>query len=183
MTAAIAFVTVAAAQNGPLADWKEQPLSRADALSFLESTVHGGKQATIQATISNTSVKDVNLGTHCSSNSNSTVDGKVDSYGNVSGTVKTQGGTNCRENHDYFYWMSVVYAESPTVGYVITARCDVRWLWNHCASPVDGQTDGMVIAREKKDKYFIYIALAKGVLEKKPAVSKYEIVDLKRFEK
>jgi hypothetical protein len=136
-----------------------------------------------QGWIANTDFKNVSLGTSCSSNSTGTVAGKVNDNGNVTGEVKTTGSTSCEELHNYYYWIDVAYADKTNSAYIITARCDERWVWNHCALPVVGDKDGMVIAREKKGKYSIYIALRKGALDKKGSVSKYEIVDLKHFER
>ena len=119
----------------------------------------------------------------CTSNSTGSIEGTVNDNGDVSGQVRTNGSTDCSEQHKYFYWMTVAYIEQANSGFVITARCDVRWVWNHCAMPVVGATDGMVLAREKKRKYTLYIALRNGSLDRKGSVSKYEIVDLKHFTK
>lgn len=135
--------------------------------AFLEGTLHGEKHAVIKGTVANTSEKDVKLGTSCSSNSTGTVEGKVNDNGDVSGEVRTNGNTNCSENHNYFYWMTVAHVEQANSGFIITARCDIRWVSNHCAMPVVGATDGMVLAREKKRKYTIYIALKNGSLDRK----------------
>lgn len=177
----VALLTVTHSQTGP--EWIQKPLTPDTAQAFLEATLHGQKHVTITGVIGNTDFKNVSLGTSCSSSSSGTVDGKVNDNGNVSGDVKTTGSTSCREMHDYYYWIDVAYADKENSAYIITARCDVRWVWNHCALPVVGDRDPMVIAREKKGKYSIYIALRKGAMDRKPSVSKYEIVDLKHFER
>lgn len=178
-------IGIARAQNPttPGQGWNEEPVTPDAAQAFLESILNGEKRADIKGTIANTSEKDVNLGTHCSSSSTSTVNGNVSDSGTVTGDIQSNGSTSCRDLHDYFYWMTFAYIAQPSSGFIITARCDVRWRWNHCALPVIGATDGMVIEREKKGHYAIYIALRNGSLDRKGTVSKYEIVDLKHFTK
>ncbi len=159
------------------------PLTPDTAETFLKTTLHGQKHVTIRGVIAETKYKDVNLGTSCSSSSTGKVEGEVNDNGDVTGTVKTSGTTDCSETHNYFYWMDVAYADGADSAYIITARCDVRWRWNHCALPAEGMTDGMVLEREKKGKYALYIYLRKGALDRKGSVSKYEIVDLKHFDR
>ena len=167
------------------AQWKEEPVTPDAAEAFLDATLHGEKRVTITGMIASTNEKVVDRGTHCTSSSDGGVNGRVDDSGNVSGTTNTEGTTDCRNLRNYFYWMDVVYAsvDSPDSGYIITARCDVRWVWNHCTLPIVGSSDTMVISREKKGKYFISISLRTGAFDRKGTVSKYEIVDLKHFKR
>ena len=189
LSCAVAIQTLVAqetppqAQAGPTQNWTERPVTPDVAQALLEDLLQGEKHVTINAVIADTSEKDVNLGTTCRSSSDGTVEGKINDYGDVSGKVSADGRTNCSEEHNYFYWMTVAYVSDTNAGFVITARCDVRWRWNHCALPVVGAKDAMVLAREKKGKYAIYISLRKGSLDKKGSVSKYEVVDLKHFER
>jgi hypothetical protein len=148
LLALVVLLTICQAQTG--ANWNEKTLTPYTAEAFLEATLHGEKKATITGVIANTDFKNVSLGTSCRSSSSGSIDGKVNDNGNVSGEVKTTGSTSCQELHDYYYWIDVAYADNTNSAYIITARCDVRWVWNHCALPEVGDKDGMVIAREKK---------------------------------
>ncbi|MGP0021296.1 MAG: PDZ domain-containing protein [Candidatus Sulfotelmatobacter sp.] len=177
------LLSVVLAQLDKSKDWTEKPLTPDTAETFFEATLHGQKHIAITGVIADTKYKDVNLGNHCTSSSSGSVHGTVDDSGNVTGRTTTSGSTNCSETHNYFYWMDVAYADAANSSYVITARCDVRWVWNHCAVPIEGNTNGMVIEREKKGKYAIYISLHRGALDRKGSVSRYEVVDLKHFER
>lgn len=99
----------------------------------------------------------------------------------VIGETKYEDGNLGRINS--LSWIDVAYTETANSSYVITARCAVKSVWDHCALPIEGKTDGMVIEREKKGKYAIYISLHQGALDRKGSVSRYEVVDLKHFER
>jgi hypothetical protein len=164
-------------------EWKQEAVSRDAAIASLEKTLQGRKTTTISAVVASTKERDVDFGTHCTGSSNGTVNGQVDENGNVTGNVTTRGSSSCRDVHNYFYTVVFTIGETPTSFYQLTAQCDVRWSWNHCTLPVEGDKDQVVLTREKKEHYAIYLALSKGTFDKKPAVSKYAIVDMKRFTK
>jgi hypothetical protein len=178
---AVLFLFCVALAEGQ--EWKQEAVSRDAAIASLEKTLQGQKTATISAVIASTKERDVDLGTHCTGSSTGTVNGQVDGNGNVTGNVNTSGSSSCRDVHNYFYTVVFTVSETPTSFYQLTAQCDVRWIWNHCALPVEGDKDDMVLTREKKEHYVLYLALSKGAFDKKPTVSKYAIVDMKRFTK
>ena len=163
-------------------EWKVEAVPRDAAIAALEETLQGKKTATITGAIASTNERDVDLGMHCTGNSNGTVNGQADENGNVHGQVHSSSSSSCRDLHNYFYTVVFTINETPTSYYQLTGQCDVRWVWNHCALPVVGAKDEIVLAREKKDHYVIYLALSK-TFDKKPAVSRYAIVDVKLFTK
>jgi hypothetical protein len=183
--ALIVMIGLAQAQDSPTPaqGWTEQAVTPDDAQAFLEATLRGEKRVAITGLIADTNKRDVDLGTRCSSSSSGTVNGQVDDSGTVTGSVDTTGYTHCRDVHNYFYRISVAYSDKPSSSYVIAAQCDERWIWNHCALPVVGDKDAMVITREKKGHYAIHISLRNGALDRKGTTSIYEMVDLKHFTK
>ncbi|MGB9205477.1 MAG: hypothetical protein WCB94_16080 [Terriglobales bacterium] len=181
----VVMIGLAQAQDSltPAQGWTKQAVTPDDAQAFLEATLHGEKHVAITGLIADTNKRDVDLGTHCSSSSSGTVNGTVDDSGTVTGNVHTSGDTHCRDVHNYFYRISVVYSDKSNSSYIIAAQCDERWVWNHCALPVIGDKDEMVITREKKGHYAVHILLRRGALDRKGTSSIYEIVDLQHFTK
>lgn len=140
-----------------------EPLLPSDAQSYLRTLIPQGKKwVTLDAYVVGTNVRSVDLGSSCFSSSSGSVKGEVDDNGDVSGTVESDGSSNCSQRHKYYNTLKLgllAHGDS-TSGYLVTAQCVVKWVWDHCGMPDQRTIYPVVLEETKKGTFNVYAATA-----------------------
>jgi hypothetical protein len=161
-------------------DVDSQPVTSAQAQQLLKALIPPKKKfVVVNAYVAGTHVKDVNLGMSCSSSSSSSTSGTVDDDGNIHAQTQGGGSSSCREVHHYYRTMFLGFADTsdPQAGYLLTAQCVEKWIWNHCDMPPEKSTYPVVLEIGKHDSFSIYAATAQK-LGGKQKVAKFAVLDL-----
>lgn len=83
------------------------PAARAQ--EFLKALIpKKGKSVTLNTYVAGTNVQDINLGMHCSSSSSGNTTGTVDDSGNIDARTRTNGSTDCKEQHIFKHTSTLV---------------------------------------------------------------------------
>jgi hypothetical protein len=141
------------------------------------------KFATINPFVVGTDTRVVETGTSCSSSSSGTLSGTADDYGNVSGTTRSNGSTDCTKHDVGYYTIRLGLPDSadPKAIYIITAQCVEKWIWNHCAMPQKGQMYPVVLEEEKHGAFDVYAATTEK-LGAKSKVATFAVLKIEHLE-
>jgi hypothetical protein len=157
-----------------------EPVPAARAQELLRALVpEKSKSVTLNTYVAGTNVQDINLGMHCTSNSNGSTTGTVDDNGNINARTTTNGGTTCRERHIYKRTMYLGFedAADPNASYLMTVQCQQKWVWDHCDMPPEHAVYPVVIKAEKHGTFSVFAATSKQ-LGGKTKVAKFSVLDL-----
>ena len=172
-------------KSGEKPDFTSEIVPAARAQELLKALVpKKGKSVTLNTYVAGTNVQDINLGMHCSSSSSGNTTGTVDDSGNIDARTRTNGSTDCKEQHIFKHTMYLGFedAADPNSSYLMTVQCERKWVWNHCDMPPEHTTYPVEIKEEKHSTFAVYAATSQR-LGGKEKVAKFAVIDLSHVTK
>jgi hypothetical protein len=157
-----------------------QPVPATQAQALLKALIPSNKKfVSIDAYVAGKDIKDVNLGTSCSSSSSGSTSGTVDDSGNITAQTRTDGSSSCRELHKYYKTLYLGFRDSadPQYSYLVTTQCVEKWRWDHCEMPPEKAVYPITIEREKHGGFTVYVGTQQK-LGGKVKVAKFAVLDI-----